>query len=626
MCGIWVSVGSKASRRHLDCISHRGPDDEGWEEFQHGDRWLTLGHRRLSIIDLSEAGHQPMRSRDDRVSIVFNGEIYNHGALRRSLEREGSQLRSTCDTEALLETFARRGVDCLPDLQGMFGFVAYDHSRRVITAVRDRFGIKPLYMIRSGSEIAFASEIKQFIGFAGFRPRIDIRSAFDFLASGFLDHTDRTMFEGVTQIDPGSFVEIDVDSMEVRTRRWYELPTPGSIDCSSREAAERYGNILSESVGMHVVADVPVGSCLSGGLDSSSIVCLMRDHLNAEAEVHTITARYEHQRVDEGHHAAMVADAVDAIPHETYPDWNDCFKTARQITWHQDEPFGSTSVFAQWKVFEAARRQGLKVMLDGQGADEPLGGYHGLIPIRLAELVRDRRLLAYAAEVGFGRLRHGRGISHELASRFVPTRMQQRFPKRFGGTPDDPLGWLRSERFQDLLGRRNPLGEAASHAGIPTPSDLGSWCLAMTRCSNLAMLLHWEDRNSMAHSIEARVPFLDHRLVELAVGFGGEHKLVRGTTKSVLRKSMAGILPEPIRNRHDKLGFATPEAEWFRGPLRGQITSAIDATLDTFPDLLDADAVRKLRDEMLAGDRVFDFTLWRIASLGIWGDVFEVEE
>jgi asparagine synthase (glutamine-hydrolysing) len=508
----------------------------------------------------------------------------------------------------------------------MFGFVAYDHSRRVITAVRDRFGIKPLYMIRAEGEIAFASEIKQFIDFAGFRARIDARSAFDFLASGFLDHTDRTMFDGVTQIDPGSLVEIDVDSMKIRTRRWYELPAPGSIECSSREAAERYGNILRESVGMHVVADVPVGSCLSGGLDSSSIVCLMRDHLGEQAEVHTITARYEHQRVDEGHHAAMVADAVGAMPHEIYPDWNDCFETARKITWHQDEPFGSTSIFAQWKVFEAARRQGLKVMLDGQGADEPLGGYHGLIPIRLAELVRSRRMISYATEVGFGRLRHGRPISRELASRFVPTRIQQRFTKRYGSSPDDPLGWMRSVRFKDLLGQRNPLGEATSHAGIPIPSDLGSWCLTMTRCSNLAMLLHWEDRNSMAHSIEARVPFLDHRLVELAVGFGGEHKLVRGTTKSVLRRAMAGTLPEPIRNRHDKLGFATPEAEWFRGPLREQITSAIDATLDIFPDLLEADAVRKLRDEMLDGERILDFTLWRIASLGIWGDVFGIED
>ncbi len=585
-----------------------------------------MGHRRLSIIDLSEAGRQPMQSRDDRVSIVFNGEIYNHGSLRRNLELDGSHLRSTCDTEVLLETFATKGVDCLPDLHGMFAFVAYDHSRRVITAVRDRFGIKPLYMVRSGSEIALASEIKQFIEFAGFRPRVNIRSAFDFLASGFLDHTDGTMFEGVTQVDPGSFIEIDVESMEVRSRRWYELPKPGSINCSSREAAERYGSLLNESVGMHVVADVPVGSCLSGGLDSSSIVCLMRNHLNADAEVHTITARYEHQRVDEGHHAAVIADAVHAIPHETYPDWSDCFKTARKITWHQDEPFGSTSIFAQWKVFEAARRHGLKVMLDGQGADEPLGGYHGLIPIRLAELVRDRRLIEYAAEVGFGRLRHGRTISHELASRFIPTRVRQRLPRRFGGIPEDPLGWLRSVRFQDLLGQRNPLGEAASHSGIPTPSDLGSWCLAMTKCSNLPMLLHWEDRNSMAHSIEARVPFLDHRLVELAVGFGGEHKLVRGTTKSVLRKAMAGVLPEPIRNRHDKLGFATPEAEWFRGPLRAEITDAIDATLDIFPHLLPAEAVRRLRDEMLAGERVFDFTLWRIASLGIWGDVFDVKE
>ena len=626
MCGIWVSLGSRVSRRHLDCINHRGPDDEGWVEFQPGERWLTMGHRRLSIIDLSDAGHQPMRSRDEKFSIVYNGEIYNHHSIRERLEDDGVDLRSTCDTEVLLETFARRGTDCLEDLQGMFAFVAYDHSRRVITAVRDRFGIKPLYMFRAGNQLAFASEIKQFIDFPGFRARIDPRSAFDFLASGFIDHTDRTMFEGVMQVDPGSLVEIDVDTLKVRKRRWYELPKPGSIQCSSHEAAERYGSILRESVGMHVVADVPVGSCLSGGLDSSSIVCIMRDSLGEQAEVHTITARYEHQRVDEGHHATMVADAVNAIPHETYPDWKDCFETARRITWHQDEPFGSTSIFAQWKVFEAARQHGLKVMLDGQGADEPLGGYHGLIPIRLAELVRERRMLAYAAEVGFGRMRHGRSIVSELSSRFLPNRVLQRFSKQYRNGGEDPLGWMRSTRFKEVLGRRNPLGEATGHAGIPAPFDLGSWCLAMTRCSNLAMLLHWEDRNSMAHSIEARVPFLDHRLVELAVGFGGEHKLVRGTTKSVLRRAMAGTLPEPIRNRHDKLGFTTPEAEWFRGPLRPRIAEAIDATLEVFPGLLNTDAVRLLRDEMLDGKRVFDFTLWRIASLGIWGQVFEVEE
>ncbi len=626
MCGIWVSLGSKTSRRHLDCIEHRGPDDEGWVEFRHGERWLTLGHRRLSIIDLSEAGHQPMRSRDGEFSIVFNGEIYNHSPLRERLEHDGVRLRSNCDTEVLLETFARRGTDCLEDLQGMFAFVVYDHSRRIITAVRDRFGIKPLYMIRIGSQLAFASEIKQFIDFAGFRPHVDPCSAFDFLASGFIDHTDRTMFKNVVQVDPGSMVEIDVDTLEIRRRRWYDLPSPGSIQCSSREAAERYGSILRESVGMHVVADVPVGSCLSGGLDSSSIVCIMRDHLGEEAEIHTVTARYEHQRVDEGHHAAMVAGAVGATRHETYPDWNDCFETARRITWHQDEPFGSTSIFAQWKVFEAARQHGLKVMLDGQGADEPLGGYHGLITIRLAELLRERRMLAYAAEVGFGRLRHGRSIIGELSHRFLPKWGLHGLTQRPRDPDEDPLGWMRSPRFADLLGRRNPIGEAAAHAGIPIPSDLGSWCLAMTRCSNLAMLLHWEDRNSMAHSIEARVPFLDHRLVELAVGFGGEHKLVRGSTKSVLRRAMAGTLPEPIRNRHDKLGFATPEAEWFRGPLRAQITEAIDATLETFPNLLDAEAVRLVRDDMLDGRRGFDFTLWRIASLGLWGQVFDVEE
>ncbi len=562
-----------------------------------------------------------MTSHEGDHSIVFNGEIYNHRTLRSRLARQGFKARSTCDTEVLLELFARRDIACLDELDGMFAFVVLDRRSRRLTAVRDRFGIKPLYVLERSGEIAFASEIKQFLGFPGFRPRLDPGSAFDFLDSGSLDHGERTMFEGVRQLQPGTFMQIDLDTRATRIRRWYSLPSPGSLRLTHEEATETYGRLLTESVHAHMIADVEVGSCLSGGLDSTSIVCLMREAAGRQSPISTVHASFPESNPDETGYAQIAAGRAEAELLRTTVAPEDVAPLLRQVTWHQDEPVGDLSIMAQWRVFETARKAGIKVMLDGQGADEPLGGYHSCIPIRMGELLRRRRYTEYLRELIMGRLRHGFPVSREIARRVLPDRL------------------VRAMRHG--RGHRRALDASALHGRFPDPRskgadsytedlrapgvDLGSWCHALTERLHLPRLLHWEDRNSMAHSIEARVPFLDHRLVEFTIGLGGEHKIVGGRTKNILRNSMNGRIPDAIRDRHDKVAFATPQSAWLRGPLDGFIDDAISRTLDGLPGLLDRGRTRELAEQWHRGRNDLEPFLWRVAAIGIWADAFGIE-
>ena len=621
MCGIWVSLGPKVGRVHLDCIRHRGPDDDGWEQSEEAGLWLTMGHRRLSIVDLSVAGHQPMTSHEGDHSIVFNGEIYNHHALRSRLERHGFRARSTCDTEVLLELFARRDLDCLGDLDGMFAFVVLDRRRRRLTAVRDRFGIKPLYVLERPGEIAFASEIKQFLGLPGFRPRLDAGTAFDFLDSGSLDLGEGTMFEGVRQLQPGTFMQIDLDTREARNRRWYSLPSPGSLRLPQAEATETYGRMLAESVQAHMLADVEVGSCLSGGLDSTSIVCLMREAAGRQAPISTVHASFPGSNPEETRHAEIAAGraGTELIRTTVVPEEVDSL--LRQVTWHQDEPVGDLSIMAQWRVFETAREAGIKVMLDGQGADEPLGGYHSCIPIRMGELLRGGRYAEYLRELVMGRRRHGLPVSKEIARRVLPDRLTRAM--RHGQAHRRALET--SSLFADLSDRRSREAGSCTEDRRAPGTELGSWCHALTERLHLPRLLHWEDRNSMAHSIEARVPFLDHRLVEFSIALGGEHKIVEGRTKNILRNSMAARIPESIRDRHDKVAFATPQSAWLRGPLDRFLDDAISRTLDGLPGLIDRGRTHELTEQWHRGRNDLEPFLWRVAAIGIWADAFGIE-
>ena len=386
--------------------------------------------------------------------------------------------------------------------------------------------------------------------------------------------------------------------------------------------------LLPDSVRLHLRSDVPVGSCLSGGLDSSSIVCLMDQLLSAgggSARVNTVSACYDEKALDERPYMEAVLAQTNCQPNFVYPRVSDAFDLAEKITWQQDEPYGSTSIFAQWCVFEAARKAGVKVMLDGQGADEQLAGYHSGFGYYLADLIRTRRVVDLLQTLRQRGEYHGLSFVGQVKSALLPL-----LPSKLAGlvrhqrTAYAHHDWLNSPMLKPLAHELNAFDTALTELGLGRVRDIGGLCVALTQGSNLAMLLHWEDRNSMAHGVEARVPFLDHRLVEFSIALGRQHKIVHGDTKRVLRRAMANILPPAIANRRDKLGFATPEEAWFRGPARILVQEGVEDTLSRYPDLLNPVGTRALMADMLNGRRTVDFTLWRVINIGIWGKVFGV--
>lgn len=626
MCGLFASVGFEPDRSRIDIVAHRGPDGSGWQVYASQVGPVALGHRRLAIIDVSDAGLQPMADASGRYHLVFNGEIYNYLELREEMRAKGEVFVSDSDSEVLLRAYMLWGEDALARLRGMFAFLIWDARDKTLFAARDRYGIKPLYMVSTPRGAAFASEIKQLLGLPGLSGRMNIARVHDFLSSGIADHTAETMHDGVTQLRGGECVRIEAGkagSVVVAIRRWYPAAA-GELSISEGEAAERFREALTESVRLHLRSDVPVGSCLSGGLDSSAIVCLMSQMMGSGAggaQVNTVSACYAEKSVDEKPFMDMVVAHAHTQPHFVFPKADDVFQRASDITWHQDEPFGSTSIFAQWCVFEEARRVGVKVMLDGQGADEQLAGYHGSFSYYMADLTRRRQFGQLLRTMVERNRYHGTSIYEQLRNHLVPL-----LPRSLAGVLRrqhralTQHNWLGTDILREKGNPGTAFQLASDELGLPPVTDLRTLCLTLTYGSNLSMLLHWEDRNSMAHSIEARVPFLDHPLVEFNLALGNDHKIVGGDTKRVLRRAMKDVLPEGVRERRDKLGFATPEEIWFRGPLRGLVEDGVEKTLSLYPGLMNADGVRALAKEALNGERPLDFTLWRIVNLGMWGE------
>lgn len=630
MCGLFGSIGFEPERARIDMVAHRGPDGSGWQTYISPAGPIALGHRRLAIIDVSDAGLQPMADASGRYHLTFNGEIYNYIELREEMRAKGEVFVSDSDSEVLLRTYMLWGEEALPRLRGMFSFLIWDNRDKRLFAARDRYGIKPLYLFATSRGAAFASEIKQLLGLPGLSGSMNIARIHDFLASGMADHTAETMHDGVMQVRGGECAVVDANGsgpLAVKVRRWYPA-TAGELSLSEEDAAGRFRDLLTESVRLHLRSDVPVGSCLSGGLDSSAIVCLMSGMMGSGgggSQVNTVSACYSEKSVDEKPFMDAVVAHAHTQPHFVFPKAEDVFQRASDITWHQDEPFGSTSIFAQWCVFEEARRAGVKVMLDGQGADEQLSGYHGGFSYYTADLTRRWQFAQLLRTMVERNRYHGTSIPEQLRFqllRLLPPGLIGRLRRQHRALTEHD--WLGTDILREKGNPGTALQLASDELGLPTVSDIRTLCMTLTYGSNLAMLLHWEDRNSMAHSIEARVPFLDHPLVEFSLALGNDHKIVGGDTKRVLRRGMKGILPEVVRERRDKLGFATPEQIWFRGPLRGLVEDGIEKTLARYPELMSATGVRKLAKEMLDGERPLDFTLWRIVNLGMWGERFGV--
>jgi len=637
-------------------VHHRGPDDEGFAIFSAPDMAVTslggadtptavydakipyrprqeagprsdavvaLGHRRLSIIDLSPTGHQPMCTSDRRFWIVYNGEIYNHIELRKELEQLGHAFVSHSDTEVILAAYREWGEQFLERFNGMFAFVLVDRIARRIFAARDRFAVKPLYIWRSPQGlIAIASEIKQFSVLPGWLPKVNGQRAYEFLNWGLLDHTEETLFDGVRQIRGGECLHCSIEDLfgNPQIQRWYHL-APRHFSGDKKEAADEFLTLFTDSVRLRLRADVPVGSCLSGGLDSSSIVCVANNllrSLGALSMQNTFSACAKEKRFDERNHIETVVDQTGVMAHYVYPDLSELFETLDAMTWHQDEPFGSTSIYAQWHVFKLAAQVRVKVLLDGQGADELLAGYHGFFAPHFAALFAARRWLALLREMRAANRLHGLGFtsaSKYLANAVLPELLRQPL-RRLVGKPSSAPPWF----------NRNKLAiddcDPSLAYGFKTTS-VNQMAHAMLTATSVPMLLHWEDRDSMAHSVESRLPFLDFRVVEFLLGLPAEMKLWDGTTKQVLREAMRGILPEPIRMRMDKMGFVTPEETWARKEaperFRVEVRRAVNASQGVIND-----AALDHFDAVIAGREPFNFLIWRIISFGRWMERFGV--
>lgn len=643
MCGItgYISLSSKTSGKEQfikanSIIRHRGPDGEGFlfsdikggksrlchsssEAEEHlassGEPDILLGHRRLAILDLSDAGAQPMSSEDDKLWIVFNGEIYNFLEIRKELEQLGYAFKSHCDTEVILQAYREWGTDCVSRFNGMWAFAIVDFNKGILFCSRDRFAIKPFFYFFDGVRFVFASEIKQLLCFPFIKPVVNDLAVYEFLEFGVVDCGEHTFYKDIFRLYQGCSLILDFTSKKMEKQKYYNPKLEINRDISFPEASKEFGRLFEDSIRFRLRSDVEVGTCLSGGLDSSSIVCVVNRILKDEGKAdiqRTFSNHFDDEDADELEYMREVINFTKVRSHLSKPSAQDFIDDFKKLVWHQDEPFGSTSIFAQWSVFKSVNQNQVKVMLDGQGADEQLGGYLGLISTYLSQLQKngDYGLLLREAFL-FARKQKNRSYY-----RYIP------FLSRFAGTADSyPVRNWMNESFRESVAENlvYPLHLAEKPFG--EREDLANLLYQLTMHANIPSLLHYEDRNSMAFSVEGRVPFLDYRLVEFIFSLPSAYKIRWGYTKSVLRESMKGILPEKVRIRQSKLGFATPERSWQKTALGPVVEKALkDERLFRY--------IRK--DEAMAYQNevkkrsLHDSSFWRWINLSLWMDAFDV--
>jgi asparagine synthase (glutamine-hydrolysing) len=593
-----------------DAMHHRGPDDGGL----FTDAGVGLAHRRLSIIDLSPAGHQPMSNEDRRLWVVFNGEIYNFESLRDDLLSKGHVFRSNSDTEVILHAYEEWGTDCLERFRGMWAFALWDRVEGELFCARDRIGIKPFYYYQDDSHFLFASEIKALLT----RPEVpraeNRRSLYRLLKFGLLDTDESTCFAGIRQLLPAHWMK--VRDGRIRVRKYWEPPVVESADLQGKEAvcASRFRELLTDSVRFHLRSDVPVGACLSGGLDSSALVALAAPML--ESPLRTCSVIYPGTMENEQEYVeAVLARTENLEPYVAHPTGSDLFSVLQRAVWHFDEPIWSPSVYSWWNVMQLVRDCDLKVVINGQGGDELLAGYPIYYPTYLRQLLRTARLSGFRRELD--RYCAVMGIRQRTALRYLatpywPSRLRRWF-NSVGLADSYDEAYLRDDFCRD--GERGSPRERTRR--FRRYSNLREHLLDEFQASRLPMLLHAEDRFSMAFSIESRVPFLDHRLVEFCFRVPAEQKLQNGTTKLLLRRGLADVLPRKVLDRSDKKGYATPVVSWLREQLVEPAADILHSRSFAARGIFQADLVRKRFARFRRGEIEMP-ELTRCLSVELW--------
>jgi asparagine synthase (glutamine-hydrolysing) len=624
MCGIAGIVaagqlrGDEAVRVQSmrDVLVHRGPDDAGL----YVDDAAALGHRRLSIVDLA-AGHQPLANEDETVWIVFNGEIYNHAALRTRLEPSGHRYRTRCDTETIVHAYEEWGDACVEHLRGMFAFAVWDRTRRRLLLARDRLGVKPLYWTVAGDRLLFGSEIKSLLASGLVRAEADDSRLPELLSTRYTSGA-ATLYKGIHRLLPGHTLVFE--DGRVSTRRYWDVPAgregDGVAHQSDRDIVDRFRALLDEAVRIRLMADVPLGMFLSGGLDSSAIAALMARMIGRPLQ--TFSVAFGERAFSELDYARQVSRAIGADAHEIVIDDRDFFGALPRLIWHEDEPIAHPSSVPLYFVSELAR-QHVKVVLTGEGSDELLAGY-GKYP---------RSLVNWHAAGVYGVIPAPlRGwVAGQVVPR-LPARLRRYAARSFLAMPRTPEAMFFDTFAAIGIARQRTLlapGVApvdAAHAYGPSReyfdapngrSTLLDRLLYTDLKTYLVELLMKQDQMSMAASIESRVPFLDHHLVEFAAALPPRFKLRGFTTKWILREAVRAILPPDILSR-PKMGFPVPFGAWMRGPWAAVARDVLLDRRSRERGIVEPDAVERLIAAHAAGTAEGSDAIWSLLNLELW--------
>ncbi|MGQ0766681.1 MAG: asparagine synthase (glutamine-hydrolyzing) [Gemmatimonadota bacterium] len=629
MCGICGIVTAPDSGRRLlveqvermrDVITHRGPDGKGLYEAPG----VLLGHRRLAIIDV-EHGAQPMHSADGRFTVSYNGEIYNHPDLMPRLQSEGVRYRTHCDTETVLHLYERHGHELPVHLRGMFAIAIWDATRRELFLTRDRFGVKPLYYahLQDGT-LLFGSEIKSILGSGLIQPVFNERTLPDVLAN-HAPSGDETMFAGIMRLPAGHSLTWSNGGVAIR-RYWdLEFSDHAHTDRDDASLVDEYRERFREAVRMRLMSDVPLGMFLSGGIDSAAITAMMASLVNDP--IRTFSVAFAERSANELEYARLVARRFSTDHHEIVVTPEQFFAKLPSLVWHEDEPIAHPSSVALNFVSDLASRH-VKVVLTGEGSDETLAGYNRYRVTMYNSSLGHRwksapSAVRSAVRSGIGALPPAAGVRRKLERTFLwlDPGLDDLYFDNFAVFDRQRIRSLLSPALGMRLGGVDPY--AAQHAAlarIPDGSLLNRLLYADTK-TYLHELLMKQDQMSMAASIESRVPFLDHPLVEFAAALPSRLKLRRTTTKWILREAMKGLLPEEIISRR-KMGFPVPVGSWLAGRFRGLVDDVILSPRALARGLFDVDGVRRLVRRHAEGIERHDQRLWLLLNLELWHRIF----
>ena len=608
MCGIcgiinfnYLPVCEIAIRNMMHIMKHRGPDDEGiFIENNFG-----LGFVRLSIIDLSSAGHQPMHSQDERYVIIFNGEVYNYIELREDLRKFGHSFKTGTDTEVVLAAYRQWGEECMNHFNGMWALVIFDRENKKVFAARDRFGIKPFYYLQTDDYFAFASEIPPLLSLLDSKPKPNYQSIFDYLIFSRTDQTEDTFFTEVKKLQHGYCLKID--TYGTIFSKWYDLRHQVK-NTEGFKSPDEFRELFRSSISLRLRSDVPVGVCLSGGLDSSCIVSVLLKDFDKK-ELNTFSAVYNKGQI--GDETEFIEEYKTLLSNMFYitPDAKSLEKDLFHFILAHGEPIPSTSPYAQFKVMELAQGK-VVVTLDGQGADEELAGYHYFFGFFFKDLFIKGHIIKLVCEMFYYFAKHHSlyGMKSFLffllpSNVMTETRLAEKgyinqlFVKKYKKT---------TSITSNLFGARNLSDALLNHFEY-----------------KLEHLLKWEDRNSMWFSLESRVPFLDYRLVERTLASSSDMIIQKGMTKHLLREAIKNILPDKIYRRKDKVGFGTPQDMWFKSPEWQKIILEI-LNSSSFKDrnIFDIEKVITQYNSYLLGKANFSKEIWKCVHLELWFRTF----